>query len=145
MQKNDWVGDIKRLWSQGSVWVVHNPMIPRYWRAEAALGLIVANGVAIGWRACVDHHDDSLLYEVAVWSEHEGRGFLDEECGYYCVFRIGYFAIPDEMVAETADLFCFYDGQNPSRDDPNNPRLFSMKEAVSFMRHNFPEYEVIND
>jgi len=123
-------------------------MTPRYWRAESALAMIIANGEAIGWKELrskdADYNEDSdRSFHVVVWTENEDAGFFDEEPGYYSVFRMGYLNYGDEPIAEYAEMFCFYDGKNPRRDDPNNPRLISKSEAVQYMQHKHPEYEVI--
>jgi hypothetical protein len=62
---------------------------------------------------------------------------------YYGVFRMGYDEYDGELLAEYAELFCFYDGQDPNRDDSENPRLFTKRETIDFMNREFPEYKEI--
>ena len=110
--------------------------------------MIIANGEAIGWRELVPKDVDyssasDRSFHVVVWTENEDVGFFDQDPGYYCVFRIGYFDYDGDLVAEYAEMFCFYDGKNPHRDDPDNPRIMSKTDAIQYMQAKHPEYEVI--
>ena len=149
MLNNDWMGDLRRLAEQDeSITVVHMPKTPRYWRAEVALSIIVEFGEAIGWRELTSKDSDYIrdsdqCFHVVVWTEHEDTGFLEQESGYYSVFRMGYFSYGVELIAEYAELFCFYDGKNSNRDDPKNPKLRSKAEAIQYMQVKHPDNEVI--
>ena len=141
---NDWVGDLQRLALQpDSITVVHSPMTPRYWRAQTVLSMIIQNGEAIGYRK-VPSSNSEMIFEVAVWAENEDAGFFDQESGYYSVFRMEYWENEGELIAEYAELFCFYDGRDPKGDDPKNPKLLSKNDAIKYMQIKFPEYEVIH-
>jgi hypothetical protein len=105
--------------------------------------MIIQEGDAIGYLEVFLKEDVDRVFEIAIWTENEGVGFFDDGPGYYSVFRVGYWDIENELTAAWAELFCFYDGKNPNRDDPKNPKIFSKTEAITFMQQNYPEYEVI--
>lgn len=102
-------------------------MSPRYQRGMIALETITSHGCAIGWKQG-GNYEDYLAYEVVTWTERE-----DSSPGFYAVFRIFYEQNIEPMKPDFAEMFCFYDGLNPKRDDPGNPKLYTRQEALEFM------------
>ena len=99
--------------------VSHQPLTPRYSRANQKLDYLISNGVYLGCRADPERRNVVL---IAVWAPPStGR-----RGGYYACFRIRL----EEEKASWAILYCFYDGTDGS------PSFKTEESAALFARTN---------
>lgn len=111
----DYQEDLKAAYNDlKSVSVIHNPMTPRYRRAERRLTQLCNDSKYVGHKflesseeVCERTYEEFVvdIYEVVFFLKSES-----EECGEYFVCRMLYEG--DEIIE--VELFCYYDGDDES-------------------------------
>jgi hypothetical protein len=131
LKARDWMPEIQHLRRAKKMHITHKPWTARYERASAARDDIAFESTPIAVSYDYEHKCPILV----VWVYPDLDDIFFDSPGKYAAMRV----FPDEnskeaFVAESVEVFAFYDGIDDVNDDEKNHRLFTVEEARELAR-----------